>query len=74
MDAMAQFQEGHTHLALVSAHPAALRRTIRAGLPPEPGSEALGILTVEDILEVMLQTRRTRRTAPPARRPPPPCA
>jgi hypothetical protein len=62
MDAMAQFQEGHTHLALVSAHPAALRRTIRAGLPPEPGSDTLGILTVEDILEVMLQADITDKT------------
>jgi hypothetical protein len=62
MDAMAQFQEGHTHLALVSAHPAALRRTIRAGLPPEPGSDTLGILTVEDILEVMLQADITDET------------
>ncbi len=26
------------------------------GLPPIPGSEPIGILTIEDILETMLQT------------------
>jgi hypothetical protein len=55
LDAMKIFQQSATHLALVSDEPGVLSASIGAGVAPKASAAPIGIITVEDIFEAMLQ-------------------
>ena len=51
------FQQGHSHMAMVSHDPAALLDCIKRGGTPSNSFEPVGIITLEDIIEAMLQSQ-----------------
>jgi CBS domain-containing protein len=55
LDAMKIFQRSNTHLALVSDEPGNLRASIAARAAPKSSAAPIGIITIEDIFEAMLQ-------------------
>lgn len=55
LDAMKIFQQSATHLALVSEEPGVLSASISAGVAPKASAAPIGIITIEDIFEAMLQ-------------------
>lgn len=56
LDVLSVFQTGHSHIALVSELPDDLRVSIAFKRPPSPDAAAIGILTIEDIFEAMIQS------------------
>ena len=56
LDVLNVFQTGHSHMALVSEQPNELRAAIARMQPPPASAAAIGILTIEDIFEAMLQS------------------
>jgi metal transporter CNNM len=57
LDVLTLFQSGHSHMALVSEQPAELNRCIALGIPPTPGSAPIGVCTIEDVFEKMIQAQ-----------------
>lgn len=55
LDVLRLFQLGHSHLALVSEEPGLLQDAIDNGYRPSPHAAAMGIVSIEDIFEEMLQ-------------------
>jgi hypothetical protein len=56
------FQEGQCHLAIVTADPATTVQHLRAGHPPPHAARVLGLVTLEDVLEKVLQGDITDET------------
>lgn len=56
MDVLNLFQAGHSHLALVSEDPEELQYHLLTNTPPKVGCAPIGILSIEDIFEEMLQS------------------
>jgi hypothetical protein len=56
------FQEGQCHLAIVTADPTATVQHLRAGHPPPHAARVLGLVTLEDVLEKVLQGDITDET------------
>ena len=56
LDVLSVFQMGHSHIALVSEEPENLRASLERKQPPSPSAAAIGVLTIEDIFEAMLQS------------------
>ena len=50
------FQQGSSHIALVSHDPNALLNAIENGVSPAASFEPIGIVTLEDVIEAMLQS------------------
>jgi len=57
LDVLNVFQTGHSHIALVSEQPLVLQDAILARKAPSAASAPIGILTIEDIFEAMLQSQ-----------------
>jgi len=57
LDVLNVFQTGHSHMALVSEQPEELRAAITLHQPPSPDASPIGILTIEDIFEAMIQSQ-----------------
>ena len=57
LDVLRLFQQGHSHIALISAQPSRLDECLRLRQRPPPDCEPLGIVTIEDIFEQMLQSQ-----------------
>lgn len=55
LDVLNIFQSGHSHLALVSEDPEILQEAIDKGHAPPAYAAPMGIVSIEDILEEMLQ-------------------
>lgn len=56
LDVLAVFQMGHSHMALVSEEPEDLRASLERQHSPSASAAPIGILTIEDIFEAMLQS------------------
>ncbi len=56
MEMLNIFHEGHCHLAVVSADPASSLEHLRKGRRPGGMSAMLGIVTLEDVLEKIIQS------------------
>lgn len=56
LDVLNIFQAGNSHLALVSDYPDELSDHLLIGSKPMPHCAAIGIVTIEDIFEEMLQS------------------
>jgi hypothetical protein len=56
LDVLNIFQAGHSHLALVSEDPEELQYHLLTNTPPKVGCAPIGILSIEDIFEEMLQS------------------
>jgi hypothetical protein len=56
LDVLNLFQAGHSHLALVSEDPEELQYHLLTNTPPKVGCAPIGILSIEDIFEEMLQS------------------
>lgn len=56
LDVLNLFQSGHSHLALVSEDPEELQYHLLTNTPPKLTCAPLGILSIEDIFEEMLQS------------------
>jgi metal transporter CNNM len=57
LDVMKIFQSGHRHIALVSEKPKELMHSIQQGSKPSYAAAPIGILTVEDVFERMIQAQ-----------------
>lgn len=57
LDVLNILQRGHVHMALVSEDPVMLLKAIRSQVPPSPSCAPIGVVTVEDVFEAMLQTQ-----------------
>jgi metal transporter CNNM len=57
LDVLNVFQTGHSHMALVSEQPEELRAAIVMHEPPSSDASPIGILTIEDIFEAMIQSQ-----------------
>lgn len=56
LDVLTVFQMGHSHMALVSEEPEALRVSLERNQSPSASAAPIGILSIEDIFEAMLQS------------------
>lgn len=56
LDVLNMFQTGHSHLALVSEDPEELQYHLLTNTPPKHGCGPIGILSIEDIFEEMIQS------------------
>lgn len=50
------FQLGHSHMALVSEDPEELQYHLLTNTPPKLACAPIGILSIEDIFEEMIQS------------------
>ncbi len=57
LNALNLFQQGQSHIALVSHDPAALLETMVKGIAPPSSCEPIGIVTLEDVIEAMIQSQ-----------------
>jgi hypothetical protein len=55
MDLLSLFQEGHCHLAVVTPNPLKTLECMRNGTRPTEKEAIMGIVTMEDVLEKMIQ-------------------
>ena len=57
LDVLTLFQQGQSHIALVSHNPSELQSFIAQNLPPSVNCEPIGIVTIADIFEAMIQSK-----------------
>lgn len=57
LNALNLFQQGLSHIALVSHNPAELLQNMAQGRTPMTSSEPIGIVTLEDVIEAMIQSQ-----------------
>ena len=57
LEMLTVFQEGHRHMALISEAPTKAILAFRDGAPPKPYAKILGMITLEDVLEKILQVQ-----------------
>lgn len=62
LDMLGIFQEGQCHLAVVTADPSGAVRHLRAGHAPPYAARILGLVTLEDVLEKVIQGNITDET------------
>eukprot|EP01041_Mallomonas_annulata_P001031 gene1031-2020_t len=55
LEMVRQFQTGHSHLAFVSEQPVVALECVRKGLRPPNEAKFLGMVTLEDVIEKILQ-------------------
>lgn len=57
LDVLNIFQMGHSHLAIVSENPEEFKDCVKRKVKPTPTCQPLGIVTIEDIFETMIQSQ-----------------
>lgn len=55
LGALNEFQKGHSHLAIITEDSRNVRRALAKGIHPPAKSRILGIITLEDVVEELIQ-------------------
>jgi hypothetical protein len=56
MEMLGIFQQGQCHLAIVSLDPVSTLNSLRTGIPPSELATPIGLVTMEDVLEKIIQS------------------